>query len=542
MDSRSRRFEHHSRDEISEKKTSTTPKNTIKANLKAARAFRAYLEECNDHPDVCFESFSAEKLNDALEGFWLGARKQKSDGETPGSIRAGTGGGGKQAFYKASTLENLRHSLNRYLKSPPNEKGFDIIKDKEFSASNESFKAALRELKDIGKGEISHHPEIAEIDLQKLYNNFESLQVQDPVVLQEKVQFDIRFYFFRRGAENMHGMTKSTFAIRTDVNTGRRCVYKAIDELNKNHNEFDRESYTALMPELPGNPRCPVRSFETYIQHLNPDCPSLWQRPKDKDQINNHIWFYKKCVGLDTLQSFMKNLSQKYQLSQVYTNHCVRVTGATILSRKKFAASQIQAVTGHKSVSSLAIYQRVSDQEKMDMGRSLSENLMDRMSVPDAGSHAQQPHVDKIRGQQPLNTLDVNTLPEIGIQSGTSDPSDSRSRPGPSSSVVPSNLHPTNTLQRQRPPHTATVPQEPQPPEDLPMPDFDLDFSPILRDLEDVEVEQQTREINNMGNFNQVITTSQRVNIRSPSSRAAMPSFTGCTIHNLVVNVYPKNN
>ena len=57
---------------------------------------------------------SADKLNEALEGFWLAARKQKSDGETPGSIRAGTGG--KQAFYKASTLENLRHSLNRYLK------------------------------------------------------------------------------------------------------------------------------------------------------------------------------------------------------------------------------------------------------------------------------------------------------------------------------------------------------------------------------------------------------------------------------------------
>ena len=29
-------------------------------------------------------------LNEALEGFWSGARKQKSDGETPGSIRAGT--------------------------------------------------------------------------------------------------------------------------------------------------------------------------------------------------------------------------------------------------------------------------------------------------------------------------------------------------------------------------------------------------------------------------------------------------------------------
>lgn len=199
MAANSRRFEHHSRDEISEKKTSSTPKNTIRANLKAARAFRAFLEESNDYSDdVCFESFSADKLNGALEGFWLGARKQKSDGDAPaGSIRAGTGGNGKQAFYKASTLENLRHSLNRYLKSPPNEKGFDIIKDREFSASNESFKAALRELKDIGKGEISHHPEIAEIDLQKLYNNFECLQ--DPVVLQEMVSTNMVQIWYKYG-------------------------------------------------------------------------------------------------------------------------------------------------------------------------------------------------------------------------------------------------------------------------------------------------------------------------------------------------------
>ena len=416
-------------------------------------------------------------------------------------------------------MENLRHSLNRYLKSPPNEKEFDIIKDKEFSASNESFKAALRELKQFGKGQISHHPEIAEVDLTKLYSNSECLK--DPVVLQEKVQFDIRFYFFRRGAENIHQMTKSTFVIKTDVNTGRRYVCKAIDELNKNHNEFDRESYTAVMPELPDNPRCPVTSFEIYIQHLSPDCPSLWQRPKEKNQICNHIWYYKKCVGLDTLHTFMKKLSQKYQLSQLYTNHSVRVTGATILSRKKYAASQIQAVTGHKSVSSLSVYQRVSDQEKMEMGRALSENLM---SV----STAQQ---------QPLSTLDMNTLSDIGISSA-SDPVDSRFT-GPSTSGLQS----SNTLQTQRPQHTATVPQEPENSEDLPIPDFDLDWSPILRDLENVEVEQQTQEIRSVTNssINQVITTNQRVNVTSPRSRAGMPSFTGCTIHNLVVNVYPKS-
>jgi len=72
----------------------------------------------------------------------------------------------------------------------------------------------------------------------------------------------------------------------------------------------------------------------------------------------------------------MKDLSMKYALSRIYTNHSIRVTGATILSRKKYSCSQIKEVTGHKSVSSLAVYQRVSDEEKLQMGKSLTDKTL----------------------------------------------------------------------------------------------------------------------------------------------------------------------
>ena len=68
---------YHSRQEINEKKVTTTPKNTLKANKKAAKAFRAFLDESKEYDDVGFETFTADKLNEALEGFWLSARKQK---------------------------------------------------------------------------------------------------------------------------------------------------------------------------------------------------------------------------------------------------------------------------------------------------------------------------------------------------------------------------------------------------------------------------------------------------------------------------------
>ena len=71
-------------------------------------------------------------------------------------------------LYKATTLTNTRHALNRYLKSPPYLKKIDIISSPEFSEANECYKTAMAEIKAAGKGDITHYPEIESEDLTKL--------------------------------------------------------------------------------------------------------------------------------------------------------------------------------------------------------------------------------------------------------------------------------------------------------------------------------------------------------------------------------------
>ena len=83
----------------------------------------------------------------------------------------------------------------------------------------------------------------------------------------------------------------------------------------------------------------------------------LWQYPRDTYYEEDNEWFCNKPVGRDTLGAFMTKLSNKCGLSQNYANHTIRPTGATILSRQHFSNSQIMVVAGHKSVSSLAVYQ-----------------------------------------------------------------------------------------------------------------------------------------------------------------------------------------
>ena len=94
-----KRFPSLDADEIEKKKLLINSKETVRSNQKAARLLKAYLGEINQ--DQNFEQFDAVCMNEVLSHFYMNARKQ--DGE----------------FYKATTFENMRHAINRYLKDPP---------------------------------------------------------------------------------------------------------------------------------------------------------------------------------------------------------------------------------------------------------------------------------------------------------------------------------------------------------------------------------------------------------------------------------------
>ena len=342
-----------STDNIAKKQAKLSSNYTLKANHKAERVLKNYLTEIGA-PDIKFENFTTEKLVETLGMFYFNARTV--DG----------------LMYKSSSLEGFRHGLNRFLQGSPNNRNIDIIKDPEFRDVNNAFKSAIRQLKSAGKGELEHHLQISEADLKKLYDN---MSTDAPGRLLEKVQFDIRFYFSGRGPENMYTMTKDTFVVKKDPSTCLKYVTKKVDKLNKNHRKQDKESYSAFMPECPGDPKCPVASFEKMLSLLHPQCNSLWQRPNDLFRTEDTIWFHNQAVGEKMLRRFMKRLSVTHNLAQVYFNHSIRVTGATLLSRQQYGGKQIMAVTGQMSVSSLAEIQRMSDTEKLRTGLSLNAAL-----------------------------------------------------------------------------------------------------------------------------------------------------------------------
>ncbi|XP_053390962.1 uncharacterized protein LOC128553804 [Mercenaria mercenaria] len=243
-------------------------------------------------------------------------------------------------------------------------------------------KTALRELKVHGKGSTDHYALISNVDLTRLYMSVH-LSPTTPQGLLNRCQMNIRLYFCRRANENMEKMTKSTFKLGQYPN-GERYIYKAEDESTKNHKENDKTLVTGHMPaDNVNTDNCPVNNFLKYVGKLNPNTDRLWQYPREVFLESDDVWYQNRPIGRNVLSEFMQKLSKAVPLSALYTNHSVRVTGATILG-KGYSAPQIMAVTGHKASSSLAIYQRVSDEEKKLMGATIRNaiNGGDQLALP----------------------------------------------------------------------------------------------------------------------------------------------------------------
>ena len=170
-------------------------------------------------------------------------------------------------------------------------------------------------------------------------------------------------------------MTKSSFVMNTDPDTHLRFITKT-DELSKNHRGSDSQAHTGFMTET-GTTNCPVASFTKFLSKLHPDQNRLWCYGRDAFDPNDNVWYTRKPVGINTLDKFLPELSQRCNLSRVYTNHSIRATTATVhvLHQERFDLKEVQSVTGHKSLSSLAIYQRTSGHQKHTMAKALHSRV-----------------------------------------------------------------------------------------------------------------------------------------------------------------------
>ena len=89
---------------------------------------------------------SVQELDDKLRSFYAEVRNKQGD------------------EYSRNTLLGIRSGIERYLNSPPHNKGVQISGNSLFKKSNMMLEAKLKNLKQQGKQSVQHKPKVKHIN------------------------------------------------------------------------------------------------------------------------------------------------------------------------------------------------------------------------------------------------------------------------------------------------------------------------------------------------------------------------------------------
>lgn len=89
-------------------------------------------------------------------------------------------------------------------------------------------------------------------------------------------------------------------------------------------------------------------------------------------------------MGHNKLDNFVSTMCKEAGLgAEGYSNHSLHSIGITLLKKdQKFGDKQVMAYSGHSSVAGLVLYERVTPEEKLQMGNHLGSMLINQQSLP----------------------------------------------------------------------------------------------------------------------------------------------------------------
>lgn len=231
--------------------------------------------------------------------------------------------------------------------------------NEKFQNANKVFVGVLRTNKSNGLDVRKPKVAISKADVEKVYDDYflPGLANEDTEVLQHKVFFDLVYFMGRRAKEGLRQLQKNWFVINTDAE-GHEYVQIVVNETTKK-NQGDNLSTARtlvhddqnLMFALPGNDRCPVKSFKLYVDLLNEKINDFFQRPS-----YNKKKYDAMAVGVQTLGKMMAVISVNANLSRRYTNHEIRKTTGTAMKRGGVNDTSIAHHLKHRDLQSLQHY------------------------------------------------------------------------------------------------------------------------------------------------------------------------------------------
>ncbi|XP_045069320.1 uncharacterized protein LOC121572346 [Coregonus clupeaformis] len=298
---------------------------TNKQTLWAINCFKDWLAEKQMLVD--FSTIEKSEMNVLLRDFYC-------------SVRRGKGG-----EYCIPSYIGIRAGVNRFINLPPLSRAWCLMKDSEFTSSNNVFIGVLKKIRREGRVKTTHPKVIKAQDLEILQNST-VLSPYTPRGLVNKVWFDIQVHFGPRGKEGNRWLTPQSFVIKYDENGAKYATMISREE-RQNHKDAEEKNgpnRCGIMFENPGSHLCPVASLEKYLSKIPSDATALYLHPKKMVITSDSIWYSQEPMGFNYLSSMLPRLCQEAGTLEKYTNNCFR------------SLREIMSVSRYKTDSSLKSY------------------------------------------------------------------------------------------------------------------------------------------------------------------------------------------
>lgn len=134
-----------------------------------------------------FDTIGKADLNEKLRHFYAEAKPKYPE------KRAKHMPTEHENVYHKNTLKNVRAALNRHIKHL--NRHFDIVRDIEFRTSNIILDSTMKMMVGTGLSRATKHKEIIEIDDLQLISTYLFKDINDPILLPQRVWYCLAVYF-----------------------------------------------------------------------------------------------------------------------------------------------------------------------------------------------------------------------------------------------------------------------------------------------------------------------------------------------------------
>ena len=342
------------------------PKTTLRSTDWAVNVYLAWEAERNaEHQEQVPKDLLHGKNLQELAKWWgrFAVEVRKEDGN----------------HYPPKTLQLLLCGLQRYVKTTHRIQ-VNYMRDPEFLCLRNTLDAYYRKLHKNGIGCATKKTELlTREDEEKLWQTG-VLNPDTPQGLLKCVFFlNGRNFCLRGGAEHRDLKLSQLKREVVQVNGTAKVCYTYIEYVSKNRSgglkQLKMENKIVRQYESERIDRCHVLLLHKYIQHLPSKAKKkdvFYMKPKSATPEDpNAPWYYSVPIGRNVLATMMKKMGEEAGLQKGVTNHSLRAYSATEMFQSNVPEKLVQQRTGHRSVEALRKYERVGEEQVVEVCRVL---------------------------------------------------------------------------------------------------------------------------------------------------------------------------